>query len=179
MREYLKVKVLSLIEERRIIKTEEDRVRERYAKRKRWLETGTDDRHKLMEAVSRQNRDGVAASGLWQHEDDLALLCRLTHLAYGFVRGRTYPQMESKVRYHGPKTKVLNKDQLKVIHDMAKKYDEDKEGFGQRWGKFLQDAENVPVVRVEHGSRQARAAAHNARPKQGRRDPTIEYRADD
>lgn len=168
MKEYLKIKVMSLIAERRIIKTQAERTAERLRKRLDKIAASDNATHRA-EMGNHNARDYKAGLGMEQHERELAIESRLSGLAYGFIRGRVYPQMEAKLRYNGPYTKVLTEDQLARILVMVTKYDErDKRDMAQHWERFIQDAKNVPIARPAHGSRQARIAAR--RPGRSRAD---------
>lgn len=165
MKEYLKVKVMSLVAERRIIKTQADRIAERLNKRRAIVDAGNPKRNgEGLDTMKLHNiRDWKACEGLREHNRALYEECRTTHLAYGFVKGRDYGQMEALVRH--PKKK-LTEAELSKIWAMVKKYDErDPRTVAQKWEAFKQASANVPVKEYAHGSAQARKAAYHARPK--------------
>lgn len=169
MKEYLKVKVMSLQAERRIIKTQGDRIQERLEKRKRWLDAlkgkdkiSREDAEALLAAKVETTRESEARIGLIIHEAGLAAMSRASHLAYGFVLGREYYQMEAKVR---PDNRLTEKD-VESIRAMVTKYDNrDKRTVEQKWEAFKQAIDNVPLIIPVHGSAQARKEKYHSRPR--------------
>lgn len=158
MREYLKIKVKSLEAERRIIKTQDQRIAERLARRQHYLKTHPD---KVSEETEKQShRDIKALVGIAQHEGHLRIDARRAHLAYGFILGRDYQDMEKQVRW----SNRLNDNDLKSIHAMIKKFDErDIRIVEQKWHHFEEQIKNVPIVKEIPNSRKTRVRMYHSR----------------
>ena len=90
MKEYLKIKVTSLSAEQAQIRREE-------AKMAKWARRSRDGRAKAKSAAEAQanlNNIEKKRQGLHGHRVDLRRETRAAHLAYGFVRGRKYEEIE-------------------------------------------------------------------------------------
>lgn len=108
---YLKVKIKSLAEEARIIRKEENKAKyqRRYLARKQ----GSEEEYSIANRLFWELR--------WHREDPVGTESRAALLAYGFLRGRTYRQIEALPQK--PKLgKVYYPPNWKRVVDLVHKY---------------------------------------------------------
>jgi len=93
MKSHLQVKVFSMAAEMTYIRRKEDQWKAR-AKIARQRQQLLSDPEKKEKAASSQAYAENAFWSLRGHREDMKIEARTTHLAYGFMKGRSYEQME-------------------------------------------------------------------------------------
>jgi len=168
MKEYLKVKACILANEARIIKTLEQRTKERLAKRRAIIKEGnTKYEGKGLELMAENNaRDSRAFWGLRRHRlTEVRREARRTYLAYGFIRGKNYVTMEVGCRLNNQ----LKKTDWEAIEAMALKYaEDDPRAVKQKFAGWMAEALLVLPIPDKFQAAILRKAAYHARPRRTR-----------
>lgn len=133
--EYLKVKVCSLAAEARIIRRQEERVKRRARRGRERLRAAGNT--KVGSGLSDADRD--IWHGLRSHRTGLRTDLRHAHLAYGFLRGRKYRQMEQW---------CLEEPDWDEVQDLVVRYrgKADDREIRQHFSEWLQGIEDRTVL---------------------------------
>lgn len=173
MREYLKVKVMSLAAEARIIKTQEQRIVERLERRKRYFSHTADSDINPLARKPQDDRDLKAFWGMRDHRHGLRREARRSHLAYGFIRGQSFQAMEPYVHTNNR----LNDKDWEAIEAMIAKYDErDPRVWKQALAVFHEEwelvADKTPwrTEQRRYEKNAERRAKYGSRPRRSRTD---------
>lgn len=142
MKSHLQVKVFSMAAEMTYIRHQEEkwknRARNARAKQKAQATADTS----LMSAATAQE---YAETNFWSlrwHREQLKYDARWSHLAYGFMKGRSYSQMEYLCYgdVKGRKTTPPNWARIEEIVTKFSSDESDVQGIMQRFGSWLADA---------------------------------------
>lgn len=152
MQIHLKVKALSLAEESRIIRAQEQRLARRIRKaaaRGKPLSAASVDRIQVQRHSLRQHR-----------KEDVRREARATHLARGFLKGRLYRQIEYSVR---PDKDIYFAPWGRVADLVAKYGDVDKRVAAQRIAEWIDTPLPPEMAEWREGQRKEAALSRQLR----------------
>lgn len=143
MKEYLKVKLCSLAAEIRIIKTQEQRTKEKLAKRRSLIGQENQSSVHIAQMQEHNKRGTQIFCGLRDHRRGLRHETRLSHLVYGFLRGIPFSKMEFSVHQNHQ----LTESDWTKMETMAKRFAEgDSRDIMQRWAQFKDSSKECIII---------------------------------